>query len=87
MNKQKNPEPTLDVQTERLLARSAAHSSRFLRIQVVAPSAASGAKRPPIRIAFVLDRSGSMEGDKLNVAKSAIVKGIDRLGEIGRAHV
>ena len=65
MNKQKNPEPTMDVQTERLLARSAAHSSRFLRIQVVAPSATSEAKRPPIRIAFVLNQRDTREAIRI----------------------
>jgi len=44
-------------------------------------------KRPPLTLAFVLDRSGSMSGDKLDNAKKAIVKVIEALAEDDTLHL
>ena len=42
---------------------------------------------PPVNLAIVLDRSGSMSGDKLRVAKAAVAEAIGRLGPDDRFSV
>jgi len=37
-------------------------------------------KRPPTSVVFVIDRSGSMQGGKLDTAKQAVMAAIDALG-------
>ena len=57
---------SLFVQTDRKLVRTVGGSRRHLRVEVVAP------RRPPrrpVNLALVLDHSGSMHGDKLNLAR------------------
>ena len=78
----KNRERNLqfEVAQDRMLARPTSHSSRFVRMLVTAPSADETARRQPVSVAFVLDRSGSMSGQNLEQAKRAV-------SEIGRAHV
>jgi Ca-activated chloride channel family protein len=73
------PDPTLTVLPDRQLIRPNWHSKRFLLARVVAPRATAERVRPPVNLAIVLDRSGSMSGDKLRVAKSAVEEAIARL--------
>ena len=68
-----------EIEGDRLLARAAAHSSRFIKLTVVAPPVTSKRPRPAVRIGFVLDRSGSMQGDPIRNARKAILDGIDML--------
>ena len=68
-----------EIEGDRLLARAAAHSSRFIKLTVVAPPVTSKRARPAVRIGFVLDRSGSMQGDPIRYARKAILDGIDML--------
>lgn len=72
-------EPTLAVRTDRSLIRPNAHSKRFLLARVSAPAATAGRTRPPVNLAIVLDRSGSMSGTKLRVASTAVEEAIARL--------
>jgi len=69
----------LDVRQDRRLIRPNDHSKRFLRITVQAPRATGERTRPPVNLAIVLDRSGSMSGAKLGVAKAAVEEAIGRL--------
>ncbi len=71
--------PTFTARTDRRLIRIGSHSQRFVLAQVVAPQAATGRTRPSVNLAIVLDRSGSMSGDKLRVAKAAVEEAIARL--------
>ena len=69
----------LQVATDRRLIRSKWHSQRFIVARVDAPVATSDGTRPAVNLAFVLDRSGSMSGRKLQVAARAVEEGIGRL--------
>ncbi len=69
----------LTVRTDRQLIRSAHRSTRYLAVEIVAPPASSAPVRPKVNVAFVLDRSGSMGGAKISLAKKAVIEGIERL--------
>ena len=62
----------LTVQTDRSLVRASAPSRRYVLVSVVAPEAERTRARAPINIAFVLDRSGSMGGEKIVLARRAV---------------
>ena len=67
------------VRPDRRLIRPNAHSERFLLARIAAPRATTERVRPSVNLAIVLDRSGSMSGAKLDVAKAAVVEAIGRL--------
>jgi Ca-activated chloride channel homolog len=74
--------PVLTVRPDRHLIRAHGRSERYLLVDVVAPTVAvdPARRRPPVNLAFVLDRSGSMGGhDKLSLAKQAVLEAIHRL--------
>ena len=56
-------------------------SQRVLEIAVQAPDAASQTARPRLNLALVLDRSGSMSGEKLEYVKQAAIHVLDMLKE------
>jgi Ca-activated chloride channel homolog len=70
---------TFSVRQDRRLIRPNSHSERFLLARIAAPRATSERGRKPVNLAIVLDRSGSMSGDKLRVAKAAVEEAIGRL--------
>jgi Ca-activated chloride channel homolog len=72
-------DPSLTVRQDRRLVRPNAHSQRFLLARIVAPITTVERARPPVNLAIVLDRSGSMSGEKLRVAKAAVEEAIGRL--------
>ena len=57
-------DPRLVVRPDRRLIRAGGRSERFLLIDLTAPTVAQdpARRRPPVNLAFVLDRSGSMGG-------------------------
>jgi Ca-activated chloride channel family protein len=80
-------DPRLVVRPDRHLIRAYGRSERFLLVEVVAPTVRSDEqrRRPPVNLAFVLDRSGSMgAGNKLPLAKQATLESIDRLDDADR---
>lgn len=69
----------LSVRSERALVRAKSGSHRHLVVRIDAPKLEGAAARRPMNLAFVLDRSGSMGGDKLEFAKGATLAGLGRL--------
>ena len=61
----------LHIESDRTLIRSASSSTRYVRVSFTAPDARRHERRLPINVALVLDRSGSMAGGKLDLARQA----------------
>lgn len=69
----------LDLGLDRSTLPSAAAGQRvYLKIGLA--GRAAGSERPPLNLSVVLDRSGSMEGEKLDRAKEAAMLAVERLG-------
>src|SRR6185369_11607323 len=75
----RNRTQTLSARTDRRFIRSAHRSERFVLVELEAPAAPQQPTRDPVNLAFVLDRSGSMSGQKIELAKRAIETAVDRL--------
>jgi Ca-activated chloride channel family protein len=75
---------TLTVHTDRSLIRTTDTSSRFVRVEITAPPAPPDHRRPAASLAFVIDRSGSMHGSKIHLARQAVREAIARLASEDR---
>jgi Ca-activated chloride channel family protein len=75
---------TLDVRADRRYIRGSHRSNRYLLVEVTAPTSRRAPTREPLNTAFVLDRSGSMAGDKIRLARQAIEASIAALGASDR---
>ena|GEM_PF-5355130 len=70
----------IDVQSDRALIHAQGSSSRYVLVSFVAPAASQKTERMPVNIAFVLDRSGSMAGErKMELVKDAAARAIGML--------
>ena len=72
------------VRADRQLIRAGARSRRFLLAEIQAPEAPNRPGRLPVDLAFVLDRSGSMGGEKIAHAREAVLQGIQCLRDEDR---
>ena len=54
-------------------------SLNYLKVKLTGFELPKSSLRPPVNIALVLDRSGSMKGEKIQQAKRAALAAIDRL--------
>lgn len=77
----------LSVQTDRTLIRAAAQSTRYVLISFTAPDSQRSATRSPVNIALVIDRSGSMGGSKIELARAAVVQSLRMLHATDRFSV
>jgi Ca-activated chloride channel family protein len=64
---------------------SAGGGEAFLLIRLAATKSSDQTRRAPIDVAFVVDRSGSMEGEKISLAKDAVDAAIRHLTDDDRA--
>ncbi len=69
----------MSATTDRALGRSGARSLRYLQIGVQAAIAEAHKERLPVQVAFALDRSGSMGGEKMVLARQAVVAALQQL--------
>ena len=75
---------SLYVQADQRLLPSAERSKRHLRVEIVAPRRPP---RTPVNLALVLDRSGSMHGEKLDLVREGAIRAVRSLGEDDRLSV
>ena len=69
----------LSVQGDRSLIRAAASSTRYVAVSFIAPEAPRRITRMPVNVALVLDRSGSMHGEKIVLARRAVEQALGQL--------
>src|SRR5512143_1469648 len=62
----------VNIRQDRALIRAAGHSRRYALLTFAAPSAPPRDGRTPMNICFVLDRSGSMGGEKIVLVRQAV---------------
>jgi Ca-activated chloride channel family protein len=79
--------PALVATTDRRLIRANGRSRRFVLAEITAPVAQQRQQRLPVNLAFILDRSGSMSGEKIALAKETITTALGYLGERDRFSV
>ena len=72
-------DPALTARADRRLIRANHRSQRFVLVGVTAPPATQERDRLPVNLAFVLDRSGSMSGEKIALAKRTIDAALEHL--------
>jgi Ca-activated chloride channel family protein len=72
------------ARTDRQLVRTTGGSIRYALLEFAAPRLERTSDRPPVNLAFVLDRSGSMNGAKIALGKSAIQNALARLDDRDR---
>ena len=78
------PVMTFTARTDRHFIRPTYRSNRFVLAEIDAPPARRERARPPVHLAFVIDRSGSMAGDKIRLAKLAVEESLARLHDDDR---
>jgi Ca-activated chloride channel family protein len=68
----------MHLQSDRALIPAGTPAVRYLHVVISAPAKApaQGESRPPVNVALVLDRSGSMDGNKLAMAREAVTHAI-----------
>ena len=69
----------IDVRLDRRFVRPVGDSVRHALIQFTAPATPPRAGRQPVHVAFVLDRSGSMGGNKIRLAREAVREALQAL--------
>jgi Ca-activated chloride channel homolog len=78
---------TFDIRQDRTYVRAPARSTRYLVVRLVAPEAPRRTDRLPVNVSLVLDRSGSMGGTKIRLAKEAVERAIATLDQRDRFSV
>ena len=77
----------LHALSDRSLIRAAGSSTRYVRVSFIAPETRRGGARLPVNVALVLDRSGSMAGEKIALARGAAQQALALLASDDRFSV
>ena len=85
--KDKRVENMMRVTADKDVLAKGALCTRILEVAITAPLDTSDQSARPLDVAVVLDRSGSMQGEKLHYAKQAAAHLVDMLSEKDRAAV
>ncbi|WP_320041779.1 VWA domain-containing protein [uncultured Desulfobacter sp.] len=72
---------TCRVETDRSVLPAGDPQNVILKISLDAPTVPENTTRPRVNIALVMDRSGSMGGTKIQMAKAAAMEALSRLGK------
>lgn len=78
---------SISVVTERALARAGHRSRRFLRLEVQARESSGQNVHTPVHLGIALDRSGSMAGERMALARQAAIAAISLLKPGDAFHV
>jgi len=68
------------VETDRTVLTVGMPRKMVVKVTLDAEKAPKRGRRPPVNLAIVLDRSGSMHGEKIAKAKEAAIEALGRLG-------
>jgi Ca-activated chloride channel family protein len=82
--------PHVNIQTDRALVGAGESAVRYCTVTITAPTPAAApgrAERPAVHVAIVLDRSGSMAGRKLEMARKAVDHALRLLADRDRLAV
>lgn len=74
----------MNIQTDRALVPAGSTAERFLAITITAPVRETKTDRPTVNVALVLDRSGSMAGRKIEMARKAVEHAVRLVNERDR---
>jgi Ca-activated chloride channel family protein len=78
---------TMNIQTDRSLVRETGMSVRYVLVSFTAPDASRIVERQPLNVSFVIDRSGSMGGSKIELALTAVAQALRMLRDTDRFSV
>ena len=74
----------MNIQTDRAFVPAGTSSVRYLTVTITAPARERRTDRPVAHVALVLDRSGSMAGRKIDMAKKAVEHAVRLLNDRDR---
>src|SRR6185369_11438070 len=74
-----HPKPIIEAIPERAKFAADREQTIDFLIRITPPAGAAGQKRPHLNLSLVLDRSGSMEGEKMLRAREAAAFCVDQL--------
>ena len=69
------------IELDREVLPAGAPQTAVVKVTLDPPEAPRDTDRPPVNLALVLDRSGSMSGSKIEKAREAAIEAIRRLGD------
>lgn len=75
-----DPSITLDARLAQPVMKEGTTQKNYLRVALAGCRPEPNENRTPVNVAFVIDRSGSMSGDRIAQAREAAIMAVGRLG-------